>query len=118
MNLDELSALQIAADEKRGFPVHFDNDRDKLDQIMKDLVGLFGEIGEFANLLKKVTIKTEHANYTGPLLLEAKAHLQEELADCLIYVMRIAATLDANLEVEFLKKLEINKIRYANLEID
>jgi len=36
--------------------VRFAGDRERITQLMKDL-GLFGEIGEFSNLIKKIDIK-------------------------------------------------------------
>jgi hypothetical protein len=60
MDLAALVKIQITADEKRGFPVRFGGDRERVIQLMKDLVGLFGEIGEFSNLIKKIEIKLDH----------------------------------------------------------
>lgn len=51
MELKEISNLQIALDEKHGFPVKFSDEKTRYDQITKDLVGLFGEIGGFSNLV-------------------------------------------------------------------
>jgi NTP pyrophosphatase (non-canonical NTP hydrolase) len=118
MDLAGLSKIQILDDEKRGFPVKFGSDREKHAQLMKDLVGLFGEIGEFSNIVKKIGIHLDRSEYGGPSLAECGDQLREELVDSFIYLIRIAAILDADLEAELLKKIKINKARYEPLERD
>lgn len=115
----ELSALiqkQIERDRKRGFTVDFDNDAAREVQLMHDLVGLFGEVGEFSNLLKKVALTRNIPKYTGPSLADAIPHLREELADAVIYIFRLATILGGDLENDILKKIERNDARYRNLE--
>jgi NTP pyrophosphatase (non-canonical NTP hydrolase) len=116
MDLATLMKIQITADEKRGFPVKFGSDRERVMQLMKDLVGLFGEIGEFSNLLKKIEIKLEHPDYDGPSLTESRDQLRGEVIDSLIYLLRLAAILETDLEAELLKKMQINRERYRSLE--
>jgi NTP pyrophosphatase (non-canonical NTP hydrolase) len=116
MDLATLMKVQIATDEKRGFPVKFSADRERVTQLMKDLVGLFGELGEFANLLKKVEIKLDHPTYYGASFTESQDQLREEVVDSLIYLMRLAAILETDLESELLKKMQINQERYRSLE--
>ena len=116
MDLATLMKIQITADEKRGFPVKFSGDRERITQLMKDLIGLFGEIGEFSNLLKKIEIKLEHPAYDGPSLTESRDQLREEVIDSLIYLIRLAAILETDLEAELFKKIQINHERYKSLE--
>jgi NTP pyrophosphatase (non-canonical NTP hydrolase) len=116
MDIVALMKIQITADEKRGFPVRFGSDRDRVMQLMKDLVGLFGEIGEFSNLIKKIDIKLDRPAYHGPSLAESRDQLREEVTDSFIYLMRLAAILEIDLEAELLKKIQINQERYKPLE--
>jgi NTP pyrophosphatase (non-canonical NTP hydrolase) len=116
MDLAALMKIQITADEKHGFPVKFNGDRERLTQLMKDLVGLFGEIGEFSNLIKKIEIKMDRPAYEGPSLAESRDQLREEVIDSFIYLMRLAAILETDLEAELLKKIQINQERYRPLE--
>jgi len=115
MNLNQLSELQIKMDELHGFSVDFSSDRDKYDQLTKDLVGLFGEVGEFANVVKKINIKLDRPDSYPLVLSEAEEMLSEELIDSLIYLIRIGAILKIDLEHELLKKIKHNKARYAPL---
>jgi NTP pyrophosphatase (non-canonical NTP hydrolase) len=116
MDLAALMKIQITADEERGFPVRFSGDRERVMQLMKDLVGLFGEIGEFSNLIKKIEIKLDRPAYDGPSLAESRDQLREEVIDSFIYLIRLAAILETDLEVELLNKMKNNQERYKPLE--
>jgi NTP pyrophosphatase (non-canonical NTP hydrolase) len=118
MDLSALAKKQLAADRRRGFAVDFATDVERHAQLGKDLIGLVGEVGEFANLLKKVSLRLERAAYKGPTLVEASPLLREELADTLIYLMRLSAILGGDLEQDVLKKMDRNDARYRGLESD
>lgn len=115
----ELSALvesQISADRRRGFQIDFDSDAERVAQLEKDLVGFLGEVGEFANILKKVRLAITHAGYKGPSLEEAAPGLREELADALIYLMRLSVIVGGELETDLVHKMRVNDERYSLLE--
>jgi NTP pyrophosphatase (non-canonical NTP hydrolase) len=116
MDLRQISELQIKLDEQHGFPVHFASGKEKYDQLTKDLVGLFGEIGEFANVVKKINIKLDRPDAYILELTEAETMLSEELVDSLIYIIRIGAILEIDLQKEILRKIQLNKARYAPLK--
>lgn len=116
MELSVLIQLQINRDRRRGFLIDFDSDGARLEQLQRDLIGLFGEVGEFANLLKKVDLARAADGYIAPSLDEARAELREELADAAIYLFRLSAILGADLEADILKKMAINDERYRGLE--
>lgn len=116
MELKDLMGLCKALDEKHGFPVSFDNQLEKYNQITKDLVGLLGEVGEFANIVKKINIKIEKKENYKLDTKQAENSLKEELADSLIYIIRIANILEIDLTTETLAKIERNKIKYGNTE--
>jgi NTP pyrophosphatase (non-canonical NTP hydrolase) len=116
VKFSELCKICKEFDEEHGFPVVFEKENEKFNQITKDLVGLFGEIGEFSNIVKKINIKIEKGDQYELNTPEAAAHLKEELSDSLIYLIRLANILDINLEKECLNKMEKNRIRYENLK--
>jgi NTP pyrophosphatase (non-canonical NTP hydrolase) len=116
MDLSALIAQQIEADRKRGFTLDFDDLPSRMEQLERDLIGLVGEIGEFANLLKKVRLSVSHPGYSGPGFEKASPHLKEELADALIYLMRLSVLLGGDLEGELVRKMRVNEIRYGSLE--
>jgi NTP pyrophosphatase (non-canonical NTP hydrolase) len=115
MDLADLIQQQIERDRHRGFPVDFDTDRERIDQLMRDLVGLVGEVGEFANLLKKIGLGQTTPGYAPRSLGDAGAELREELADAAIYLFRLATILGGNLEQDILRKIAINDQRYRGL---
>lgn len=116
MDLSAIAKKQIDSDERRGFPVRFETENEQYSQIINDLVGLVGEVGEFANEIKKVGLGLTNPNYKGPTLQDISPHLREELADVAIYVIRLSALLDVDLEQSILSKMEINDERYRDLE--
>lgn len=115
MDFFELCKTQISDDEKRGFLVKFASEKETHSQLVKDLVGLFGEIGEFSDLTKKIGLKLDQPIYDGPTLSEARNRLGKELGDILIYTIRLAAILEIDLEKVVLNTIHNNKSRYAYL---
>ena len=83
---------------------------------MRELVGLVGEVGEFADLLKKVALSSTRPGYDGPSLHDASPQLRSELADVAIYLFRISKILGGSLEEDILNKMEYNDQRYGYLE--
>jgi NTP pyrophosphatase (non-canonical NTP hydrolase) len=73
------------------------------------VVCLVGELGEFANILKKV-------NQGDTPYQNARDHLEEELTDVFIYLMQIANQMDVNLEESYLRKLDKNRERFKKYE--
>jgi len=116
MELSVLINKQISADEQRGFPVNFETDAERHNQLMRDLIGLVGEMGEFADLLKKVGLTFSTPGYVGPSLVEAAPRLRSELADVAIYLFRLSRILEGDLEQEILQKMKVNDERYRYLE--
>lgn len=115
MELGALIDKQIAADRRHGFSVDFADDGKRLAQLEKDLVGLVGEVGEFANLLKKVELASSHEGYEGPNLAAAAEDMRLELADVAIYLMRLSVLVGGALEADILAKMEVNERRYSHL---
>jgi len=70
-----------------------------------------GEVGEAANIVKKVVRSVVYGR--GDVKLgDVKEALAEELTDVFIYVITMAGLLELDLEREFFKKLEKNKQRF------
>lgn len=75
------------------------------------IVCLIGEVGELANIAKKIR--------RGDFLLEQqRSNISEEVADVFIYLMKIAGQTGTDLEVEYFKKMRVNKERFRAFEDD
>jgi deoxycytidine triphosphate deaminase len=115
-SLASLCRRQIDADRLHGFPVDLPDDAARCGQISRDLVGLVGEVGEFANLIKKVELTMMRPGYAGSDLAVAEPKLRMELADVQIYLMRLAHLVRADLTEAVLEKMRLNNERYAYLK--
>jgi NTP pyrophosphatase (non-canonical NTP hydrolase) len=115
VQIAELVDMQVRLDEANGFPVKIADRRERYLQLTKDLVGLVGEVGEFANIVKKMNIKLDRPNEYDLDFQSAEAGLREELADCAIYILRISAMLEVELEETVVAKIQANAARYAGL---
>lgn len=108
MDLQKLIELQAAFDKQHVaqepfyLPISSSNPRD-LEHLV---VCMLGELGEFANILKKVV--------RGDISYEqAEPQLHEELTDVFIYLMKVAGQSGVDLEARYLEKLKKNETRFA-----
>lgn len=116
MDLSKIAQVQIEADVKRGFSKELQTDAERIAQLTRDTVGLMGEVGEFANLLKKADLSSRIEGYDGVSIEAASAELREELADAMIYIIRLARVLGGDIESDLLTKMTKNNERYRHLE--
>lgn len=82
---------------------------DNLEVLEFLLICMIGELGEFANTVKKV-IRGDFS------LSSKKEQIEEEVTDVFIYLLKICNQMNIDLEENFLKKLEKNKIRFKHYE--
>lgn len=73
------------------------------------VVSITGEVGEVANIVKKIV----RGDFT---LGDKKSEIQEELADIFIYLIKMAYQLDINLEKAYINKMKKNKNRFERYE--
>lgn len=111
MELKNLIRLQADFDRSHGIqkPFFVPITSSNLQELEHLVVCLVGEVGEFANELKKVV--RGDSTYE-----DSRNSLAEELADTFIYLMKISAQTGMDLEAEFLSKLEKNSQRFPKLE--
>jgi NTP pyrophosphatase (non-canonical NTP hydrolase) len=110
--ISELTKTQREFDSHHGRPGH--NWAQRIDQnhiplLLELTVALTGEVGEFANIAKKVA----RGDFS---LSEGRPHLAGELADIFIYLLKLADQLEIDLEGEFYRKLEINEKRFKGFD--
>lgn len=118
MKIKELIQIQKEFDDAHGWKTKHNTLEDKVDAISNDTIGIFGEIGEFSNILKKLHLElSSKSGINSDQENNLLAHMKEELVDVFIYYIRLAAHLDLDIEEEYLKKLNINKKRFKKYEI-
>lgn len=112
MDLKKLIELQAEFDKHHSaresfyLPISSANPRD-LEHLV---VCMLGELGEFANVLKKVV--------RGDVSYEqAEPQLHEELTDVFIYLMKVAGQSGVDLEARYLEKLKKNESRFAHWRV-
>jgi NTP pyrophosphatase (non-canonical NTP hydrolase) len=111
MHLKEIQRIQKEFDEeyfKKFWEIN--DEKTFLERLQYLVVALTGEVGEFANIVKKISRDFENLNH--PMSDERKQALTEELVDCFIYIIITANLLGVNLEEEYKRKLEKNKQRF------
>ncbi|OGI15825.1 hypothetical protein A3K63_00475 [Candidatus Micrarchaeota archaeon RBG_16_49_10] len=113
MSLDKISEYQKAFDER-----HFKNwneSADKLEFLQSMVVALVGEIGEFANVVKKAV--REKKTLGNEVSGEVLGKLREELTDCFIYIVILANRLGMDLEKEYYRKMKVNEKRFEKYRV-
>jgi NTP pyrophosphatase (non-canonical NTP hydrolase) len=109
----ELTSLQREFDSRHGAngrPWNQSIDPQNLPLLLELTVALTGEVGEFANVSKKIA----RGDFT---LDEGRSKLAPELADILIYLLKLADQLGIDLEQEFQSKLRVNEERFKRFVI-
>ena len=69
------------------------------------LLAVLGELGEAANVVKKV-VRGDRS------LEESKTELTEEITDVFIYMLKLIYQLDIDIEDEYRKKMEFNTVKF------
>ncbi len=98
---------------RRKFPRFWriDDERDLALRLEYLTNALAGEVGEAANLVKKVVRSVVYGH--GDLRLEdVRREVEEEITDVFIYVLTIAGLLGMDLEKAYFEKLEKNEKRF------
>lgn len=107
MNLSDLAELQARFDERRPqlrrWSAQIDDER--VDVLEFLITALAGEVGELANITKKI------ARGDTTVALQ-RAALAEEMSDVFIYLIKLSRQLEIDLERAYLEKLAVNGKRF------
>ncbi len=111
MQLKEIQKIQKDFDKEyfRKF-WEINDEKTFIERLQYLTVALTGEMGEFANIVKKISRDFENLN--DSISEERRQALIEEIVDCFIYIIITANLLEVDLEEEYMKKLEKNKKRF------
>jgi NTP pyrophosphatase (non-canonical NTP hydrolase) len=109
--MTELMQFQRKFDERHAgaLPFYSKITSENLGDLEHLVVCLLGELGEFANILKKVR--------RGDFELKSvKPEMDEELVDVFIYLLKIAVQFDVDLESGYVEKMRKNAERFSGFE--
>jgi NTP pyrophosphatase (non-canonical NTP hydrolase) len=109
MNLEQLIRLQYEFDTNHGWNPDKDVPAAVFQAVENDLIGIIGEIGEFANVVKKIRLETnlDPGCDIADQLKSNSGKLSEELVDALIYLIRLAGHLNIDMEQAYKDRLSI-----------
>ena len=111
MELKKIAKFQKDFDLKH-FPAFWKikSEEDFLSRLEYLAIALAGEVGEFANLVKK--IRRRFDNLEKKISKDIFEKLKEELTDVFIYVLISSNLLKMDLEKEYFKKMKINEKKF------
>lgn len=111
MTLNELIELQKKFDGKHkgNFKWNVKVTDSNIEMLEFLLVSLTGEVGEVANIVKKIV--------RGDFKLEEKKpDIQDELVDVFIYLLKLSYQLNIDLESAYVEKMKKNRERFLKYE--
>jgi NTP pyrophosphatase (non-canonical NTP hydrolase) len=111
--IKEMVDFQRKFDDKHGWCWSAEPDR-KVERLQEGVVCMTGELGEFANELKKVIRHSERGFATEELW----AGMREELADVFIYFLKLADLLGMQIDEEYFAKMAKNAKRFEKFEVN
>jgi len=116
MNVHEIQKCQREFDCDHGWDIQSLTPDEKLTHFERELVGALGELGELANAVKKIRLNYENGEPLEGLLHESMPHLQEEVIDVFIYLLRLADLSGTDIAESYKSKLEKNAERFKKYE--
>lgn len=111
MTLEALVELQKEFDSKHKGNFAWDSKitDSNIEMLEFLLLSLTGELGEAANIVKKIV----RGDFS---LVDKKSDLEEEIADIFIYLLKLSYQLDIDLEKVYLQKMKKNQERFQKYE--
>lgn len=113
MDIGTIAARQEEFDRQHGWSTDSPSAESLIAGLQQDIVGLVGELGEFANIVQKVQRNRASNSELAPDLALQRPALAEELADTFVYLLRLVNRLGIDLEEEYERKLAKNEQRFA-----
>lgn len=111
MTLNELMDFQKEFDSRHEGNFKWDTkvSDENLEFLEFLVIALMGEVGETANIIKKIL--------RGDFKLsEKKEDLEEEISDIFAYLLKLSYQMDIDMESTYLKKMKINEERFKKYE--
>lgn len=116
MELTEFISKQTKFDKEHGWDTSIIPEVERLQSLERELVGLMGEVGEVANIVKKARLSVLNNKSSSTAFRDIVPEVNEELIDVFIYLLRLFQVAGTDIESEYLRKLAINKERFKKYE--
>jgi len=112
MDIEEFIKYQTESDRNLGFE---SNRCQNLEDLISGTIAITGELGEFANLVKKKLRSEKYQKIREDEKdVDFDERLKEELIDVFIYFLKLCAILEIDVEKEYLKKIKKVEKRFKN----
>lgn len=118
MELQELFDLQRDFDRRHGWGVDSVPIEHRMEVLEHQIIGLVGEVGELANLVKKARLRIGRKTTVSRAFEDISPDVKEELTDVLIYLIRLFQLMDAEIEKCYQQKVYENATRFKEYETD
>ncbi len=115
MELKDIIEEQRQFSERHGWHWKVEDMEKMIKRLEYGTIAMTGEMGEFANIVKKV-IRDREANI--PIDSKMFDYLREELVDVFIYVMLMSVSLGMDLESGWKAKKAKNEERFKRYEVE
>lgn len=111
----DIMAFQKKFDKEHGWAWTWTDDTTQnVRNLQKAVVALTGEVGEFANLVKKAGREHDAGNALPDGSVE---RMREEIADIFTYLIKLALLLGLDLADSYYKKMTFNAERFKRFEV-
>jgi len=113
MDIKELMKIQNDFDAQHAGRFQWASkvNEENLDILQFLILALVGEVGEFANIVKKV-VRGDNS------FISSKSDMEGEVTDIFIYLIKICNQMDIDIEKTYLNKLDQNKERFEQYQIE
>lgn len=111
MDLSQIINMQREFDNKHygNFRWNEEINEDNIEMLEYLVLALAGEVGETANIVKKI-IRGDFS------FREKKSELETEIIDIFIYIIKLAYQMDIDIENVYLQKLKYNQRKFKDYE--
>lgn len=116
MDLQTLLNMQRDFDQRHGWSLDTVPPDRRLDMLEQEIIGLMGEVGELANLVKKARLDVDRFSTASEAFDQITSGMREELVDIFIYLLRLFGLTETDIAAEYGKKLKINIGRFKKFE--
>ncbi|MEM7825473.1 MAG: dUTP diphosphatase [Candidatus Aenigmatarchaeota archaeon] len=114
MDLKEIAKFQREFDKKHGWDWTECSKEDKIKHLQYATIALAGEVGEFANTVKKIL---RELKFSKEIPKEEYENLKEEITDVFIYLLKVTdQILGIDIEKKYFEKMKVNEKRFEKFK--